>query len=388
MLKHMIDWKSGAVAIALVALVGAGFFLRQQRIAERQAVPAPVAHPWALYTVKVRKGDVSQGFPALAMLSSSDEISIRPQISGVIEVIGPREGNAINKGALLAVIDTTQLRKQLAALQASLAAAMAGEKLQRLELARTQKLVGKGFASLEKRDRLVAALEAAAGKRKQLKAQIAELRTRISYGQIVSPVDGRLVARNQVVGDLAAPGREIYRINVRSGAKVRIVVPQDILADLHVGSRVILTYAGKSKDVWLTRLNPALDALSMGIAEADLDKAPFALPSGARVPARVITRSHADVLILPLSAVARSGDDRQGLAFKVVRDGKDGLGHLLKTPVMITAHGFEGLAVTGDLKPGDEVVSAQEGQLLRLQDKQSVRPLPLPTAGSFAGREG
>lgn len=384
----MINWKTGAVVLGVISLLAGGVYLRQLRIIQRQATPAPVMHAWALHTVRVRQGEVSEGFPVLATLTSSDEVSIRPQIGGVIDVIGPRAGNRVTKGTLLAVIDTTELRKELSALKASLAAAVAQEKLKRLELARTRKLVSRGFASLEKRDQLVAALEAATGQRNQLVAQIAELETKIAYGEIKSPVDGEIVARNQVVGDLATPGKEIYRLNIASGAKVRIVVPQEILAGIQVGSRVILSYGGKSTQVRLTRLNPSLDALSMGTAEADLDEAPFALPSGARVSARVITKSYPKVMILPLSAIARSSDGRGGVVFKVVRDGEDGLGHLAKVPVAIVAHGLAGLAVEGALEPGDEVVSAHESQLLRLESKDDVRPVPLAPTGTLATQEG
>lgn len=386
-MQVMLTWKNGALALGVVALLAGGFYLRNERIAERLAAPAPAPHPWAVHWVKVAKGTVTEGFPVLATMASSDEISIRPQVSGVIETIGPREGNRVEKGTLLAVIDTTPLRKELSALQASLASAIAQEKLQDLELKRTQKLAAKGFASLEKRDQLVAALEGAAGKRKQLAAQIAELKTKLGYGRITSPVKGEIVARNQVVGDLASPGKEIYKINVASGAKVKILVPQEILADLHIGSAVILTYAGKRKTVFLTRLIPSLDALSMGTAEADLDKAPFSLPSGARISARVITKAHKNVLILPLSSIALSGDGRHGIVFKVVREG-DGKGkehnngnghpgHLVKTKVTILARGLEGLAVTADLAPSDEVVSAHASQLLRYRDRDKVIAVPL-----------
>ncbi len=368
--------KIGIAVLATLAFLGGGAYLRLERIAEREAIPPPVQHPWALHTVKVRQGTVTEGFPVLATLSSSDEISIKPQIGGVIHKIGPREGKRVEKGMLLALVDTVELKTELAALRASLTAAAAEEKLQRIQLKRIEKLVPLGFATPEKRDQLIAAVEVASGKRKQLLAQIAEVETRIGYGVIRSPVNGQVVARNQTIGDLASPGKEIYRINAASGAKVKIVVPQEILAGLHAGSDVVLTYAGKSKTVRLTRLYPALDALSMGTAEADLEHAPFSLPSGARVAARVITRSYPEVTILPLSAVARSADGRRGTVFKVENSASGDVARLKKIAVDIEARGFEGLAVKGDIARGDAVVTAHESVLLRLQDADPVLPVP------------
>jgi len=378
---------AGFVVLTVLVFLGSGAYLRQQRIAERESIPAPVQHPWALHTVKVRQGKVTEGFPVLATLSSSDEISVKPQITGVIHEIGPREGKRVKKGMLLTVIDATGLKKELAALRASLAAAAAEEKLQKIQLKRIQKLVPLGFATPEKRDQLIAAVDVASGKRKQLSAQIAEVETRIGYGIIRSPVNGKVVARFQTIGDLASPGKAIYRINAASGAKVRIVVPQQILAGLHTGSEVVLTYAGKSKTVQLTRLYPALDALSMGTAEADLNISPFDLPSGARVAARVITSSYPEVIILPHSAVVRSPDGRRGTVFKVVNNDSGNIARLKKISVDITARGFEGLAVTGDIARGDIVVTAHESVLLRLKDADPVQPVSDGTGGPEKRKE-
>jgi len=369
--------KPASAIVAMIILIGGGLFLRQQRIAERLATPPPVPHAWALHTVEVKEDSLSEGFPALATVTSSDEITIRPRISGIIEKIGPLEGKTVKKDALLAMIDTTELRKNLIALKAALTSAIAQEKYQRLELERTKKLVAKGFASLEKRDQLVATLEAASGKREQLKAQIAELETRIAYGEIRSPVDGRITLRNQTIGDLANPATVIYKLNVATGAKVKIVVPQEILSGLHVGSDVVLTYAGKSRTIHLTRLYPALDTLSMGTAEADLKQVPFDLPSGARIAARVIVKRFPNVLLLPLLAVARSADDRHGIVFKIRKDAKDKVDLLSRVEVEIIASGFEGLAVTGDIHPGERVVSAHQSILLRLKDNDPVQPFPI-----------
>ncbi len=372
--------------IAGLLLLGGLFFLRSHVIRARADVLAPAQSPWALHVIKVGKGTITQGFPVLATLSSQDEISLKPQLSGTISFIGPRAGKKVRKGEVLVRIDTSEISNNLAALEASLVSAKANVALQAAELKRTRKLKSKGYATPEQYDKLVAALKGAQGQVGQLEAQIAATKTRIAYGIIHSPVNGSVITRNQTKGDLASPGKEIYRINVASGAKVMVSVPQEVLAGIKPGSAVVLTYGALSKTVRLTRLGPSLDALSMGTAEADIDVIPFHLPSGARVPARVVTRSNEGVLIVPLSALVLSADGQNGHVFKVERTGKNRRAVLHKINVRLVARGSEGVGVSGDLSPGDELVSAHQTVLLRLREGEAVRPYPLSLQVQNSGR--
>ena len=371
---------SGATALALALGMGGVFLLRAHVKSVLADVAAPAQAPWALHVVKLRKGTVSEGFPALATLSTQDEISIKPQISGVISAIGPRAGRKVKKGALLARIDTTEIENNLAALTASLNSAKAKLKLEKIELARTRRLVKKGYATPEQKDQKVAAVQQGRGLVDQLKAQIAAAKTRIAYGSIYAPVSGSIIVRNQTKGDLAAPGKEIYRLNAAGGARVKVSVPQEVLAHVHPGGLVFLTYGDKQQTIKLTRISPSLDSLSMGTAEADLSQIPFGLPSGARVQARAVLDSKKEVLIAPLATLAIAADDQSAIVFKVGARGKNGLAKLQKLEVKLISRGAEGVAISGDLQAGDELVSAHQSVLLRLRDGEQVRPYEL-TAG-------
>ena len=371
----------GATALALALGVAGIFLLRSHVKAVRADVATPVQAPWALHVLKLRKGTVSEGFPALATLSTQDEISIKPQIGGVIGVIGPRAGRKVKKGDLLVRIDTTEIENNLAALRASLNSAKAKLKLAQIELARTKRLVIKGYATPEQRDQKQATLRQGRGLVDQLEAQIKAAKTRIAYGTIRSPVNGSIIVRNQTKGDLATPGKEIYRLNASGGAKVKISVPQEVLAHVHPGGSVFLTYGNKQQTIKLTRISPSLDSLSMGTVEADLAQIPFGLPSGARVQARVVLDSKNNVLIAPLPTLAIAADDQTAIVFRVGARDKDGLAKLQKLQVKLISRGAEGVAISGNLQAGDELVSAHQSVLLRLRDGELIRPYELAAGG-------
>ncbi len=363
-------WRGVFGVLILLAL--AGVVLHIRRVRELKAYSPPVSHPWAVRSTAVKRGNLIRGFPVLAGLSSSTAVTIMPQISGVIMTIGPREGQAVKAGDLLVTIDTTEMQNQLASLRASLNAAQAQNTLQSKELARQEALLPKGFASQEQVDRLHAAVQSARANINQLKSQIKALQTRLSYGVIRASANGRIAHRLQEVGDLARPGQAIYQMTVDQGAKVRVTVPQNILTQIHPGSIITLSSDGRRERAVISRVFPALDPLSMGSAEADMDHIPFNLPSGARVPARVVLQEFDNALVVPRAAlISTPAPDKADVL--ILEPGKDsGYATVRHVPVQIIGRTDDGIAITGALKAGTRVALGDEHVLLRLKDGDPV----------------
>lgn len=366
----------GLTIVVLAGLALGGFALHTQRLAALADTPPPERFPWALRTAVVAKSDLTDGFPVLATLKSRSEIAIIPQISGAILEMGPREGQPVAKGDMLVRIDTREMENELAALLASRRAAAEQVSLSSKELERQEKLLTKGFAPQERVDTLRTALETNRQKVNQLTAQIEALKTRLEYGIILAPGDGVISARLQEPGDLAAPGRPIYRMTSAAGAEMRITVPQAIAEQLRTGSEVRLDHGSDHETVAISRIFPALDALSMGSAEADLDSIPFGLSSGARVPGRVVLKKWDGVFVVPRTALVLGADGRKATVFRIAPGKGDGLARVERVAVSILGSGREGIAIQGPVAAGDRVAIAQETDLLRLKDGDPVQPEP------------
>jgi len=367
---------AGLSVAVLAGLAVGGYTIHTRRVEAIKAVPAPERFPWALRVVPVVRQDLTAGFPVLATLSSQAEISIVPQISGVIRKIGPDAGEPISKGDLLVRLDTRELEAELSALTASKQAAVEEVALNHKELTRQKTLLQRGFSTQEAVDRLQTALNTSTQKVNQLQSQIEGVKTRLAYGKILSPVDGVIAARLADQGDLATPGTTIYRITAAIGAKIGIEVPQAVLEQVHPGSKITLIHGGETMTVSVSRVFPSLDALSMGSAEADLDDIPFDLPSGARLPGRVILARWTGAFVVPRTALILAPDGETGTVFKVVSQGEDKPARLQQVKVKITASGREGIAVSGAVAEGDRVAVAQENELLKLKGGDPVLPEP------------
>jgi len=111
------------IFLLILAAVAAGLKIRQKRAHELASMPPPEPAPWALHVASVEKGDLIRGFPTLAELNASQEITLRAQIAGTVLEMGPREGVEVKPGQRLVRIDVRELMENRASLEAQLAAA-------------------------------------------------------------------------------------------------------------------------------------------------------------------------------------------------------------------------------------------------------------------------
>lgn len=356
------------IIVVVLALAVGAVLLRKHRAAAVDALPAVGEIPWALHTATVRLGTLSSGFPVLASLSGSTEITISSQISGVIESMGPREGVSVTKDEVLAKISVDELRQQRAGLDAQREAAIAEKKRTHDEYVRQQQLMKKGLTTQELVDAKHAAAIAAQKQVANIDRQISAMDVRIAYGVVHSPRDAVVAARLMEVGDIAQPGKAIYKLTVDSAARVKVSLPQQILEQVHTGTMVILQHGSQQQEILLSRIFPALDVHALGAAEADLNAMPFDLPSGARIPAQVILRKLENVLIVPHQALVKTGE--QGFLFKVVSE--NGEHRLQRVKVSVLLDGNQGFAVDGVLQGGDRVVVAHQSVLMQLSNGDPV----------------
>jgi membrane fusion protein, multidrug efflux system len=323
-----------------------------------------------LHSAPVEQKTVTSSFLALATKRADSEVMITPQISGTITEMGPREGQPFRPGMVLARIDASQINDQIAALKANLNAAKEQESFLKKELFRQQTLLTKGFSTKEKTEGAQTAYFAAKEKTLSLGHQLSQLKTQRGYTVIVADKSGTVAARLAEPGNLAVPGKPIYRLSVAGITRFSVLVPQAVLNHLKIGSMVEMNAGNKKIVAPITRINQTLDPLSMGSVNIDLETSPFGLPIGARIPVSVITQQTKNALYVPITAIAWSANGKAGYVVKVI-EGADKQ-TLQKVPVNITQASSDGAAIKGDVSPEDRVIIAQQAVLLKLKTGDPV----------------
>lgn len=359
------------LSIALALIIAVGLIigvvkLREMRTAKFDALPEADRPPWALHLVSVQQDTFTRSFPVLAKLIGSTEITVSSQVSGIITKMGPREGIKVKKGQLLAKIDVRDLIEQRAGLVAQRKAAEAEVKRTKSEYQRRKKLYAKKLIAKEIVESRRTAALAAQEQVKSLIQQIASLDVRIGYGKIYSPRTALIAARLTETGDVAQPGKPLYRLTVDSGARLQVKLPQVILEKVHPGTKVLLKHGKQQASVHINRIFPILDAHALGTAEADLPRMSFHLPSGARISAKVVLEQVKHALIVPRQSVIKTA--KGGFLFKAVQT-KDKKWHLKRIHVRIRLDASDHFAIaTNGLRAGDKVVVAHRSMLLHLKD--------------------
>ena len=351
--------------------------LHRARVQAIDQVAPPAPSPWALRTAAVTRGTVERGFPVLATVTASEEITVTSQISGTLLEMGPREGVAIKASDLLARIDTRELREQREALVAELRGARADAKRLADDRDRAERLIEQGTISERTEEAARTASTGAAEKVHGLERQVKAFNVRIGYGEIAAPADGVIAARLSEPGDVCQVGHPLYRLTVDGGARVEVAVPQSIRERVRPGTALVLRHGKQQRRIRIDRVHPALDALALGLAEADLPVRPFGLPSGSRVPALVVLDSVDVALRVPARALLRPSGSGNGTVFKVEDEGDEA--RLAAVAVEVVLEGRETVAVAGDLADGDRVVIAHESVLLALRDGDPVVVEPRAT---------
>ncbi len=356
--------------LIVVLLVGGGIMLHKKRAAKLAHVPREEVAPWALHVAAVSDAPVDSGFPALARVSTREEVTIMARISGRILEMGPREGVRVTKGSLLVRIDTREIADKIRSLKAQLIAARAETTRTRDELERERKLLKDGGSSKSAVESRRTAAVAADQRVKSLEHEINSLKVQKGYGVINSPADGIIASRLAEPGDMAVPGRPLYKITSSAGALVQVELPQAILHEVRPGTPMVLYHNGQEVTVPVNRVFPTVDARALGFVEADLDTIPFDLPSGSRTACRVILKQTKDAIRVPYGSLLCGGDQTKCRVARVKEQEKK---HIIDmVPVTVQLRGHEGIAVTGELQAGELVVVAHQSVLLQLADGDPV----------------
>ena len=216
--------------------------------------------------------------------------AVAAQVMGRITSLPVAEGSRVEKGALLATIDDTQVRAQLLAAgalvteaeaglrevegaiaQAEASKSLAEKTYERFRVLHEEKVVtSQEFDEVEvKRTVAIKDYERALDKRAQViakitqaKAQEEAARAMLSYTRVRAPFPGVVTGKKADVGSMAAPGVPILVLENTRRYRIEASVPEAYLGVLKVGSRVQIvlgTPSGKEIPGTISEVVPQVD---------------------------------------------------------------------------------------------------------------------------------
>lgn len=155
-------------------------------------------------TDTVTRGDVVQTITANGTLRPLKVVNVGAQISGRIEVLNVDYNDKVTEGQILAELDDSSLKAQLAQSEAQLASAQAQLRLAEVSYNRAKDLAARGSGAKATFDEAAANLGIAQAAVGSAQARVEIDRVNLSYTIIKSPVSGVVMSRDVDVGQTVA----------------------------------------------------------------------------------------------------------------------------------------------------------------------------------------
>lgn len=273
--------------------------------------------------VSAQSANIADVVEAVGTLRAAATSQLAAQMMGNIVEIRVREGDRVQRGQLLAVIDNAQPR---AALDRATAADLAGQQeisaaesdlnLAEATFKRYQTLYDRKSVSPQEFDEIKARYQAAQARREmaragqaQTKAALQAARTAFSYAHIVAPFDGLVTERKADVGTLASPGMPVFTVEDLRRYRLEATVNETDLRFVRQGQQVSVSIdaiQGRELKGKVVEIVPAADPGSRSfLVKVELPSDP-ALRSGlfGRVH---ITRGERTALLVPRKAIVERG---------------------------------------------------------------------------------
>ncbi|WP_244486118.1 efflux RND transporter periplasmic adaptor subunit [Bradyrhizobium viridifuturi] len=199
---------AGACLVAAAVSVGLYAVDRPDRAADKAPAAAQsktVAPVVPVTATKVAQHDVPIVVEGLGTVTPINAATIRTQVQGTLDSVDFVEGKQVKRGDVLAKIDPRVYEAQVDQAQAALARDEASLKNARTNLARTQPLATRGFATQQLLDTQDSQVAQGEGTVALDKAALEAAQTQLSYATITAPFDGVTGIRRIDPGNVVHP---------------------------------------------------------------------------------------------------------------------------------------------------------------------------------------
>jgi RND family efflux transporter MFP subunit len=276
-------------------------------------------------------------------------------------------GAHVEKGQLLAVIETPELDQQLEQARANLKTAQANEKLAEITATRWQNLLKTDSVSKQETDQAVLDLSARQATVESMIADVQRLEQLQSYERVYAPFSGVITARNTDIGALINAGAggsqglavappELFHMAAVNRLRIFVSVPEVDSVAAQNGAKSALTldeFPGEIFQGTIVRNSYAIDLSSRTLnVEVDIDNRDGRIKPGAyvfvhlKLPAN--SKKTTSSLTIPANTLLFRSE---GLRVGIVRGD-----HAELVPVKVGRDYGSTVEVISGLKPRDQVI--------------------------------
>ena len=344
-----------AMAAALVGLVSCGLDMPQ----ETQS---------SFETMTVKKSDIELPYKFSAKMKGQNDVTVTPQVSGQLMRICVSEGQQVQRGAVLFVIDSRNAQLELEAAQANLQAALAQENSAKLEYESNKNLFEKNIVSSYMLNNSENSYKQAQASVAQARASVNRAKVNLGFCTITAPVSGVIGEIPVRAGDQVSPATQLTMLSGNTTMYAEFSVTESIIEGMvqdGVNVNQKEKYLANLPDVTFIMKNGTEyphkgRVVSMsGVVNAATGsltiKVSFPNPNGhlySGIQGSVVMNfAEKGVMVIPQNAVVRLQD--KSIVYKVKADSTATAADVTTTDM---GNGKDFIINSG-LKPGDRIVT-------------------------------
>lgn len=283
------------IGVVLVfILIGVKLYSNKQRINEKNQTVDRSSIPIPVNVIEVAKQEISGVFNLPAVLKPLEEVNITINSSGKLKSLTIDLGSSVRKGQIIGSIDNS---------------------LKAISLQTTQLQVDKFKTDYERIKELRAGnaatqveLDNAKFNYENAKMQISTLQQQISDGNLISPINGIVTAKNIEVGEFINMGTSVAQVVDISQMKTSVMVSENDVYHLNVGMTVNITtdvYANKPMTGKIRYISPVGDkSHNYEVEIVVANKNNLSLKAGTFVSVEFDVKTPEPVLQIPKIALA------------------------------------------------------------------------------------
>lgn len=324
------------------------------RTAEVQLIDAGTANTYSANIQPYQQVDLS--FKSNGYLASIKQVKDADGHVRNIDI-----GDYVTQGTVLATVQQDEFQDKLAQAKASLARSLAENERAKLSYERITKLFAVGAATKPDLDDVTAQVASTAASVANAKAQVSEAQLALGYCELRAPFDGWVLKRTVDVGTLVGPATNGFTLADTRSVKAVFGVPDTAMTNVKLGSAQSVTTEALPGNFpgHITSVSAAADPKSRVYSvEVRIDNPRNELKAG--MIASILLgggRPNAKVIVVPLTAVIRSPDKKDGFAVYLT-DGPGETPRVRTQDVTLGDTYGNNIAVLSGLSPGQQVVTS------------------------------
>ena len=325
------------------------------------AVPVRVA--------RVIEKMVSDQIALIGTAEAVVESTVAAEVGGLVEYFPIKEGDYVKKGQLLVRLKSTYLRLRLKGALASRDSIQANLENAEKELNRLSKLKRTKSISEKSYDAALYAHRALLKTLVKSEAEIEQLQYEIKQKEVVAPFAGFVAKEHTQVGEWINSGGAVVTLLNLGKIRITVDVPERYAVTLSGQSKVKVEIKSISNSRITGRISAILpqgDPTSRTFpVRIRLKNPKFKIKSGMEAIVIFSLRDKKKTLLVPKDAVVTAGNNR--LVFSVMN------GKARPVNVRILGYYDGNVAVAGNIKPGDQVVTRGNERLRPGQPVQILK---------------